>query len=499
MSDAPLFKDATGKTFPFPVANPDPATGAALAAIKDAVAALPDTLPTGAATEASVQQLHTDLAGLKTAVEAVTTAITGEASTQAAILSGQQALATALGLLETHADAVSASALLTSIRDAAAAAATHTDAGDQLTAIQALASTVATHADVAAEGTTEASILTALQGALTFTLPTGAATEASLQQLHTDMAALKTAVEAVTAAINGEATTQAALLSGQQALATAVGLLDTHADAVSESTLLTSIRDAANAAATHTDATDQLAAIQALASAVATHADAAAEGTTEASILAALQGALTFSLPTGAATSAKQDAAKTALDQLHTDLTGPTPAGEAHLGQVGGHGKPCSASFSRPADTVAYDIGDLIADTTVAGSITPMVFPIARKNGGTGVLVRVRATCTDTALLNKTARLHVFKTKPTSSAGDNAAFAGSVNGLAARHICEVDIVFDRLFSDGVKGVGVVDVGAMAAFDTEDTSPNLYGLFEAQFAGALASGATLSATPESFQD
>lgn len=43
----------------------------------------------------------------------------------------------------------------------------------------------------------------------------------------------------------------------------------------------------------------------------------------------------TVSLPTGAATSANQGSANTKLDQLHTDMLAPTPAGTAIIGKVG--------------------------------------------------------------------------------------------------------------------------------------------------------------------
>lgn len=153
MTAAAKFKDATGAEFDFPLFNSDPATGAGLADIKAGIAA-------------------------------VLAAIQGEATTDQAALTALQALQAAQALLETHADAVSENAILAAIRDAAQAADTHTDAAAQIAAVQALATTVATHADVVAEGSTEAAVLAALQGALTFTLPTGAATDAKLEAVR---------------------------------------------------------------------------------------------------------------------------------------------------------------------------------------------------------------------------------------------------------------------------------------------------------------------------
>src|SRR5688572_29350805 len=35
-----------------------------------------------------------------------------------------------------------------------------------------------------------------------------------------------------------------------------------------------------------------------------------------------------------------------------------------------------SATFNRPADTTAYSIGDLVANNTAAGSVTPLSFTV---------------------------------------------------------------------------------------------------------------------------
>ena len=41
-----------------------------------------------------------------------------------------------------------------------------------------------------------------------------------------------------------------------------------------------------------------------------------------------------------------------------------------------------TASFTRPADTTAYASGDLVANSTTAGSVIPMTFVIRPENRG---------------------------------------------------------------------------------------------------------------------
>src|SRR5215207_5972656 len=45
------------------------------------------------------------------------------------------------------------------------------------------------------------------------------------------------------------------------------------------------------------------------------------------------------------------------------------------------------ASFVRPANTTAYAIGDLVANSTTAGSVTPLSVTGARVANGTGSIV----------------------------------------------------------------------------------------------------------------
>lgn len=81
-------------------------------------------------------------------------------------------------------------------------------------------------------------------------------------------------------------------------------------------------------------------------------------------------------LPTGAATSAKQDAlialmpaALSAGGGVKTGLVDSLPSGGNVIGKTGYNLKRISASFSRPSDTTAYAIGDAISNSTSAPTV----------------------------------------------------------------------------------------------------------------------------------
>lgn len=53
-------------------------------------------------------------------------------------------------------------------------------------------------------------------------------------------------------------------------------------------------------------------------------------------------------------------------------------AGEAHVGQVGGSTPSVTGQLIRASDATTYDIGDMIAQSTTAASVTPIDFTVTR-------------------------------------------------------------------------------------------------------------------------
>lgn len=115
-----------------------------------------------------------------------------------------------------------------------------------------------------------------------------------------------------------------------------------------------------------------------------------------------------------------------------------------------------SASFTRPADTTQYAIGDLVANSTTAGSVTPMSFVLGNNFGfGQFRLTRVRLSKTNTSPTSATFRVHIYSASPTSAVGDNAAYSTTLSGWLG----SIDVPAMTAFSDGCAAVGAATAGS----------------------------------------
>lgn len=85
-----------------------------------------------------------------------------------------------------------------------------------------------------------------------------------------------------------------------------------------------------------------------------------------------------------------------------------------------------SASFIRPADTNAYTANDLIANSTTAGSVVPMIFTLPY--GGALKLWRASVAFNSSTVTNAKFLLHLYNSSPTPTNGDNAAWLTTSSG-----------------------------------------------------------------------
>jgi hypothetical protein len=177
-------------------------------------------------------------------------------------------------------------------------------------------------------------------------------------------------------------------------------------------------------------------------------------------------------------------------------------AGENHIGEVGGKAVRASASFSRPADTTAYSSGDLVADNTTAGSVTPMQFTVARVAGGSGMIRRMKLRSNRTSGVSAgtvpsggSFRVHLYMALPVPTNGDNGAWFST---QSAQYIGALDVTFDRAFSDGMVGSGVPITGSEINFALA-SGQILYGLLEARGAYTPVSGETFTVVLEVLQN
>lgn len=173
---------------------------------------------------------------------------------------------------------------------------------------------------------------------------------------------------------------------------------------------------------------------------------------------------------------------------ITSDTSAPVNTYEAGFGAV------ASANFTRPSDTTAYASGDLVANSTTAGSVTPLTFTSAvRAAGGVTRVERIRLRKSGTSTTNASFRVHLYSSSPTAANGDNGAFSTAVSN----YIGAVDVVIDRAFSDGAAGAGVPLVGSAMTF-TIPSGTSLFGLIEARAAYTPASGEVFTAIAELYR-
>ena len=142
--------------------------------------------------------------------------------------------------------------------------------------------------------------------------------------------------------------------------------------------------------------------------------------------------------------------------------------------------------FTRPADTTAYAAGDLIANSTTAGSVVPLSFrlPTSGKNATVqGIVVQKSAT----SLTNFSTTLHLFDASPTVAGGDNAAPAPSAAGYLGS--------ISTATTSALAGTGVAWATNSSDVSTKPTfvvpaSRTVYGLL-------TATGAYTPASEETF--
>lgn len=152
------------------------------------------------------------------------------------------------------------------------------------------------------------------------------------------------------------------------------------------------------------------------------------------------------------------------------------------------------ATFSRPNDTTAYAVGDLVANSVTAGSVVPMSFTVTRVAAGAAMIRRVRFKKSGTTITNAQFRLHLYKVSPTPSNGDNGAWLTT----ESTYLGSVD--FDltggnaRVFTDAAKVIGVPAVGSEIIFALT-SGQVIYGLIEARAAYTPAANETFTVVLE----
>jgi hypothetical protein len=191
-------------------------------------------------------------------------------------------------------------------------------------------------------------------------------------------------------------------------------------------------------------------------------------------------------------------------NQLHSDLTSPIPAGTNLIGSVVSDiiVTP-SANFTRPANTTQYAVGQLVANSTTAGSVTPMSWTAARINAGNFYVRRFRMTLSSKSITSTSFRLHLFTVTPaTITNGDGGTFSVT----EANEFCTLDTVVSssgiinwEAGADVSIGYGTPSQGNECNGVAAGGTQTIYGLLEARATYTPASGETITVIPEIHQN
>lgn len=160
-----------------------------------------------------------------------------------------------------------------------------------------------------------------------------------------------------------------------------------------------------------------------------------------------------------------------------------------------------SSSFTRPANTTAYAAGRLVANSTTAGSVTPLSFASASRVAGDCFRIeRVRLMTSSTSLTTASFIVHFFESSPTVSVGDGAAFdsSGTLSTTGALvYAGNVPITLTTAGSDGAVGIGVPGVGNGITMAPQ-SGTTVYALIEANSAYTPTSGETITVIIEGYR-
>jgi hypothetical protein len=154
-----------------------------------------------------------------------------------------------------------------------------------------------------------------------------------------------------------------------------------------------------------------------------------------------------------------------------------------------------SANFTRPADTTTYAVGDLVANSTTAGLVVPMQFTVGRVAAGSAMIRRVKLLKTGTTLTNANFRLHLYRSAPTPSNGDNGAWLTGHSG----YLGAFDLACDRAFTDGAHGASGFPLNGSEMSVKLASGTLIYGLLEARGAYIPISGEVFTIELETLQN
>lgn len=174
---------------------------------------------------------------------------------------------------------------------------------------------------------------------------------------------------------------------------------------------------------------------------------------------------------------------------------GSLSAGEAHIGEVSGSTAVILGNFTRPANTTAYASGQLVANSTTAGSVVPVTLAVSRINDGPFTIPRIRLKKSNNSLTNAQFRVHLYRNSPTIANGDGATWSTT----ESEYLGSFDVTMDRSFTDLAKGIGIPNNGSAVIGVPASGTVNIFALIEARAAYTPVSGEVFTISAEVLRD
>lgn len=117
-----------------------------------------------------------------------------------------------------------------------------------------------------------------------------------------------------------------------------------------------------------------------------------------------------------------------------------------------------TGSFTRPGDTTPYTSGDLVANSTTAGSVAAVELrAVGAYPQGASIVRRAVVRKSGTGTTSAAFRVHLYRTSSITFAnGDNGAWS---TNQVANYLGALDITEMRAFTDGAYGAGVPVFGS----------------------------------------
>lgn len=156
-----------------------------------------------------------------------------------------------------------------------------------------------------------------------------------------------------------------------------------------------------------------------------------------------------------------------------------------------------TALITRPANTTAYAIGDLVSSTTS----NYLEFDARKHNNGSVMIRGASITSNSTSVVNASYRIHLLLPQASLAIGvaDNAALSGMAFPVLD-HLGYIDVVMERSFANGSVGYGKVTVRPEINISgVGSTSTKIFGFLEARATRTPVSAEQLSITLDAIRN